>query len=116
MIKYMLNIKEINMVKNITDKEFEHLLSSSQKPIVVDFWAQWCGPCRQLGPVVDELAEEMTEVEFVKINIDDNPDTPSKFGVRGIPTLILFNDGKQKAVKVGALPKSALKEWIDSNI
>jgi thioredoxin 1 len=104
------------MVKNITDKEFETLLANSSKPIVIDFWAEWCGPCRQLGPVVDELSQEMDNVEFVKLNIDENPETPSKFGVRGIPTLILFEGGKQKAVKVGAMPKSTLKEWVESNI
>lgn len=104
------------MVKNITDKEFEALLANASKPIVIDFWAEWCGPCRQLGPIIDELSQEMEGVEFVKLNIDENPETPTKFGVRGIPTLILFQDGKQKSVKVGALPKSALKEWLESNI
>jgi len=104
------------MVKNITDKEFEAMMVTSDKPIVVDFWAEWCGPCRQLGPVIDELSSEMSNVEFVKLNIDENPETPSKFGVRGIPTLILFEAGKQKSVKVGALPKSALKEWVESNV
>ena len=104
------------MVKNITDKEFQTMLTNSAKPIVVDFWAEWCGPCRQLGPVIDELSSELVGVEFVKLNIDENPETPSRFGVRGIPTLILFENGKQKSVKVGAVPKSALKEWVESNI
>ena len=104
------------MVKNIKDSEFDSLVINSKKPVIVDFWAEWCGPCKQLAPVLDELAGELENVTFVKINIDENPETPTQFGVRGIPTLILFEDGKQKSVKVGALPKSALKEWIESNL
>ena len=104
------------MVKDINDAEFEALVTSSKKPVLVDFWAEWCGPCKQLAPIVDELAGELESVTFVKINIDNNQETPTRFGVRGIPTLILFEDGKQKAVKVGALPKSELKKWIESNL
>ena len=104
------------MVKNLKDSEFDSFVENSSKPVVVDFWAEWCGPCRQIGPVIKELAEEMENITFVKVNIDENPETPSKFGVRGIPTLILLEGGKQKSVKVGALPKSSLKEWIESNL
>ena len=103
------------MVDQVTDKDFEEKVLKSDKPVVVDFWAEWCGPCRQLAPIVEELNKEMDNVEIVKLNIDENPDTPTKFGVRGIPTLIMFKGGKQKAVKVGALPKSSLKEWIDES-
>ena len=104
------------MVKNLKDSEFDSFVKGSQKIVIVDFWAEWCGPCRQIGPIIEELSTEMSNVEFTKVNIDENPETPSKYGVRGIPTLILFENGKQKSVKVGALPKSALKEWIESNI
>jgi thioredoxin 1 len=104
------------MVKNIKDSEFDSFIEQSDKPVIVDFWAEWCGPCRQLSPIISELAEELDNVTFVKVNIDENQNTPTKFGVRGIPTLILFDKGKQKAVKVGALPKSSLKEWIESNL
>jgi thioredoxin 1 len=104
------------MAKDITDTEFKSLATSS-KPVLVDFWAPWCGPCRQLAPVISELAEELKEsVEIVKMNIDENQDTPSEFGVRSIPTLIIFKDGKQVATKVGSAPKSDLKQWIESNI
>ncbi|MFN7038965.1 MAG: thioredoxin [Alphaproteobacteria bacterium] len=103
------------MVISITDSEFESKVLQSSVPVLVDFWAEWCGPCRQLAPTLDEISNEMGEkIQVAKVNIDENPNTPSKFGVRGIPTLILFKDGKQVAVKVGALPKSALMEWIKS--
>ncbi|MFN9477778.1 MAG: thioredoxin, partial [Rickettsiales bacterium] len=83
----------------------------------IDFWAEWCGPCRMLAPILDQLSEEMNDkVKIVKMNIDENPETPSKFGVRGIPTMLLFKEGKQIATKVGVQPKNALQEWINSSL
>ncbi len=104
-------------MKEITDENFETEVLQADKPVLVDFWASWCGPCRQLGPVVEELAAEMEDqVKIVKVNVDDAPATPSKFGVRGIPTLMLFRDGQVASTKVGALQKSKLQEWIESEI
>jgi len=103
------------MTLSVTDTNFENEVLQSDKPVLVDFWAEWCGPCRQLSPVVDAIAEEMkSTLKVVKVNIDENPDTPTKFGVRGIPTLMLFKNGKLEDVKVGALPKSSLIEWLNS--
>ena len=102
-------------VLKFTDGNFETEVVKSNIPVLVDFWAEWCGPCRQLSPVLDEIAKEMDgKLTVAKVNIDQNPNTPQKFGVRGIPTLILFKDGKPLATKVGALPKSKLVEWINS--
>ena len=101
----------------LTDVNFEDEIVASQKPILVDFWAEWCGPCKQIGPILDEISEEKKEdIIIAKVNIDDNPETPSKYGVRGIPTLMMFNKGKLVDTKVGSLPKSALNSWIDSII
>ena len=105
------------MTTSTTDKNFEQDVLKASKVVLVDFWAEWCGPCNQLAPVLDELSSELgDQVEIFKVDIDQNTETPTKYGVRGIPTLILFKDGKQIATKVGALPKSSLKEWIESNI
>lgn len=99
----------------VTDQEFENQVLKSDKPVLVDFWAEWCGPCRQIGPILDELSGEMADkVTIAKLNIDQNPDTPQKFGVRGIPTMIIFKDGQAASTKVGALPKNKIQEWIDS--
>ena len=105
------------MSKQVTDDSFDADVISSTKPVLVDFWAEWCGPCKQIAPALDELNEEFGDkLTIAKVNIDENPETPSKYGVRGIPTLILFKDGEIASTKVGALPKSKLKEWIDSVI
>jgi thioredoxin 1 len=103
--------------QNINDDEFEQEVENSALPVLVDFWAEWCGPCKQLSPIMDELARDLQgKLKIVKINIDDNTETPSKYGVKGIPTMILFKEGKQVAVKVGALPKSHINEWLETYI
>ena len=105
------------MSKQVTDASFEADVISAKEPVLVDFWAEWCGPCKQIAPALDEISVELGDkLTIAKVNIDDNPESPSKYGVRGIPTLILFNDGEIAATKVGAVPKSALKEWIESVI
>ena len=99
----------------VADDEFESKVLKADGPVLVDFWAEWCGPCRQLSPIVDEVAAEMSgKLAVAKVNIDQNPETPQKYGVRGIPTLIIFQKGEAVATKVGSLPKSKLVEWIDS--
>lgn len=103
--------------KHLSDADFESAVSQSKEPILVDFWAEWCGPCKQLSPILDEVANELgSKVTVAKVNIDDNPESPQKYGVRGIPTLILFKDGKPVATKVGSMPKSQLLEWLNSVI
>ena len=105
------------MTQEIKDSEFEQKVTNSTEPVLIDFWAEWCGPCKMLSPVIDQLSEEMKgKVKIVKMNIDENPETPSSLGVRSIPTLMIFKDGKQISSKVGAHPKNKLKEWIDSSI
>lgn len=101
----------------ITDSNFDEEIKNSQVPILVDFWAEWCGPCKQIGPILEEIAiEQESKIKILKLNIDENPETPQKFGVRGIPTLMLFKDGKLIESKVGSLPKTALDAWIQSNL
>ena len=101
----------------VTDTSFEADVIKSEKPVLVDFWAEWCGPCVQIAPALEELANEYKDsLTVVKVNIDENPETPAKYGVRGIPTLILFKDGEIAATKVGAAPKRQLSEWISTSL
>ena len=103
--------------KAVSDDSFEADVLQSERPVVVDFWAEWCAPCKQIAPALADLATELADkITVAKINIDDNPSTPAKYGVRGIPTLMLFKDGEVASMKVGALPKSKIQEWIESCI
>ena len=103
--------------KKITDESFETDVVKASIPTVVDFWAEWCGPCKQIGPVLEEISEEMKDqVVIAKHNIDEEPNTPTKYGVRGIPTMLLFKDGQLKATKVGATTKSNIVTWIKSRV
>jgi thioredoxin 1 len=101
----------------VSDSSFEADVLKSDRPVVVDFWAEWCGPCKMIGPALEEIAKELGEkAKVVKINIDENPRTPSQYGVRGIPTLMVFKKGQVAATKVGALPKGALQSWIETAV
>ena len=102
--------------KKVTDESFESDVIKSQKPTIVDFWAEWCGPCKQVSPILEEIASDADfKITIAKVNIDENPRTPTNYGVRSIPTLMLFSNGELKDTKVGALPRQELKEWIKSN-
>ncbi len=102
-------------MKQVTDTSFETDVLKASGAVLVDFWAEWCGPCRQIAPALEELSKDLAaKVTVAKINIDENPLTPGKYGVRGIPTLMIFKDGQVAATKIGALPKSKLYEWVES--
>ena len=101
----------------VSDATFAEDVLKSKEPVVVDFWAEWCGPCKMIGPALEEIATALgPKAKIVKINIDENPKTPSQYGVRGIPTLMVFKDGQVAATKVGAAPKSQLQSWIEQSL
>ncbi len=104
-------------IVHVTDDSFEQDVIKSEVPVLVDYWAEWCGPCKMIAPILEEVVDDYAgKLKIAKLNIDENPNTPPKFGIRGIPTLILFKDGDVEATKVGALSKSQLTAFIDSNL
>ncbi|SFD56537.1 thioredoxin [Thiohalospira halophila DSM 15071] len=104
-------------IVHVTDSTFEDEVLNTDGAVLVDYWADWCGPCKMIAPILDELAEEYSgKLKIAKLNIDENPGTPPKFGIRGIPTLMLFKDGNVEATKVGAVSKSQLSAFVDSNL
>ncbi|MFT5112122.1 MAG: thioredoxin 1 [Parasphingorhabdus sp.] len=104
-------------ITHVSDDSFEQDVLKSDKPVLIDYWAEWCGPCKMIAPVLNEIADEYSDrVKVVKLNIDENPETPPKYGIRGIPTLMLFKDGQVEATKVGAVSKSQLTAFIDGNL
>ncbi|MXP67643.1 thioredoxin TrxA [Pantoea sp. Aalb] len=104
-------------IVQLTDNSFDDYILKTEGMILVDFWAEWCGPCKMIAPILDEIAEEYNDkLTIAKLNIDDNPDSASKYNIRGIPTMLLFKNNKVKATKVGALSKSQLKEFLNENL
>ena len=103
--------------RSVTDQSFATDVLAADKPVLVDFWAEWCGPCKMIAPALEEIAGEIGErIDIVKLNIDENPETPGHYGVRGIPTMVLFKNGKPVAQKVGAAPRSQIQQWLESEI
>jgi thioredoxin 1 len=97
----------------VTDESFEADVLKSGKPVLIDFWAEWCGPCKQIAPALEQIAEELADqVTVAKLNIEESPNTPTRYGVRGIPTMMLFKDGQMASMKVGAMPKAKIVEWL----
>ncbi len=104
-------------VTHVSDEGFDADVVKAEGPVLVDFWAEWCGPCKQVGPILEELASDFGgKITVAKVNVDDNPNAPLKYGVRGIPTLMIFKGGAVAAMKVGALPKSQLYAWVEGNL
>lgn len=104
-------------IREVSDQSFEQDVLQSDTPVLVDYWAEWCGPCKAMTPVLEEIANDYgNRIKVAKLNIDNNPDTPPRYGIRGIPTLMLFKDGNVEATKVGAVSKSQLAAFLDSNI
>jgi thioredoxin 1 len=116
-IRRRLNRVSSPHIVHTTDATFSQDVLKSEKPVLLDFWAEWCGPCKMIAPILDEIATEYQDrIKIAKLNIDENPQTPPKFGIRGIPTLILFKNGTVEAQKVGAVSKSQLSAFLDSNL
>ena len=106
-----------NRIVYVTDDSFEEEVINSDKPVLVDYWAEWCGPCKMIAPILDEISTDYADkLKVAKLNIDDNPNTPPRYGIRGIPTLMLFRDGNVEATKVGAVSKSQLSAFIDGHL
>ncbi len=104
-------------IVHVSDESFEQEVLNASEPVLIDYWAEWCGPCKMIAPIIDELAEEYGgKLKIAKFNIDENPETPPRYGIRGIPTLMLFKNGNVEATKVGAVSKSQLAAFIDSNL
>jgi len=114
----MTNSIESNIMAtiNVTDETFEAEVLNSDKPVLLDFWAQWCGPCKMIGPVLEEISGERDDIVIAKMDIDANPETPTRFGVRSIPTMLIFKGGESIATTMGAKPKAQLAQWIDSAV
>jgi thioredoxin 1 len=103
--------------KTITDQSFANDVLGSDRPVLVDFWAEWCGPCRMIAPALEEISTALDgKVTIAKLNIDENPDTPGRYGVRGIPTMVLFKDGQPVAQKVGAAPRTQIQQWLEGQL
>ena len=103
--------------KTVTDDSFQNDVLGASGPVLVDFWAEWCGPCRMIAPALEEISNDLGDkVTIAKLNIDENPDVPGRYGVRGIPTMLLFKDGQPVAQKVGAAPRSQIQQWLESNL